>query len=566
MAEKTVAFIVARLGSSRMPGKHFRSIGDRSMIQWIIDQLKTCREIDEIVIATAAGSENDALREYAESQGVSCFSYTGEIDQVTTRLCKAAEYHHADICVMVSGDCPLIYGPAIDQLLTSFQADTKANVLQIKRLRSQEPPALYGVEIARRDAWCLADELSDRPELKEHHFPIIGIKKELFRIHTCFLTENLYAPLRRLSVDTLADLQFLNEIYRELTQRGESFVLPNVLELLNELPELLIINKHVYQRQLKEDIKNVLIIVDAGSSFGYGHLKRSMELGLQIVERLSWPVLFMVDDEYAAEQLESCGFKTIYGALQRLSQKGGETDFNDTVLQQVDLAIIDITARAIQPSYRSGILARIPVVIVDKMEAWCQDAELVVIPGVTAHPEHVCRWNNCGTRPQLIAGKEYVILRRDLRPYSESNPQNQYDVLLYLHDSKLRERILDTCLGHGLRVNAVDGTCENFPLLLARSNYYIGGFGYSFYEALSCNTFPIVADADGDYGDDVKLFYKTLLNIPSGVVPDLHFIKKIRKNIPERALVDRDCIGDGTPEIVKEIAGCLRNFLRKELN
>ena len=122
MAEKTVAFIVARLSSSRMAGKHFCRIGNKAMILWIIDQLKTCKEIDEIVIATVAEPGNKPLRELAGKENISCFWYEGEIDHVTTRLCAAAEHHNADICLLISGDCPLIYGTAIDILLKSFIA------------------------------------------------------------------------------------------------------------------------------------------------------------------------------------------------------------------------------------------------------------------------------------------------------------------------------------------------------------------------------------------------------------------------------------------------------------
>ncbi|MBW2097104.1 MAG: hypothetical protein JRI80_19795, partial [Deltaproteobacteria bacterium] len=52
--ERAVAFVVVRLSSSRLPEKQFRLIGDRSILQWIIDELRICKELDEIVIATVA--------------------------------------------------------------------------------------------------------------------------------------------------------------------------------------------------------------------------------------------------------------------------------------------------------------------------------------------------------------------------------------------------------------------------------------------------------------------------------------------------------------------------------
>jgi spore coat polysaccharide biosynthesis protein SpsF len=226
MRDKTVAFVVVRLSSSRFRAKQCRLIGDRPLLRWITDRLKNCKELDEIVVTTVAEESNRPLREFAEREGVSCFWYEGDADHVTTRLRRAAEAFDADICLLISGDCPLIYAPAIDRMILQLRRDPEADIVSNTPDKTGQSVALYGIGVARKRAWQLADDMSDRPELKEHHFPIIGIHPELFKTTDCTVSENLCAPFHRLFVDTWADLEFMRIIYEELSENDRPFELP----------------------------------------------------------------------------------------------------------------------------------------------------------------------------------------------------------------------------------------------------------------------------------------------------------------------------------------------------
>ena len=279
--EKSVAFIVVRLSSSRLPAKHMRLIGDRPMLQWVVDHLHRCEELDEIVLATVAEPENLPLKDFAVNNDIAFYWYEGEVDHVTTRLRRAAETFDADICVLASGDCPLIYAPAIDQIIRSLRNNPDADTVKLPPGSNGQSSALQGIVANRKKAWQWADDLADRPELKEHQFPVIGLRPELFHVVDVRLSEFLYMPHHRLSVDTLADLAFMNELYDALRKRNLPFRLPDVVALLKERPDLKAINDHVHQRRLVETIKKVLFIVDAGGIYGFGHLTRCMELARQ---------------------------------------------------------------------------------------------------------------------------------------------------------------------------------------------------------------------------------------------------------------------------------------------
>jgi spore coat polysaccharide biosynthesis protein SpsF len=156
-------------------------IGDRPMLQWVVDQLRHCKDLDDIVLATVAEAENRPLQDFAEKNGMPCFWYQGEVEHVTTRLRRAAEAFDADVCVLVSGDCPLIHAPAIDQLIRSLKDSPDADTVGLLPDSHGHPPALQGIVASRKKAWQLADNLADRPELKEHQFPVIGLRPDLFQ-------------------------------------------------------------------------------------------------------------------------------------------------------------------------------------------------------------------------------------------------------------------------------------------------------------------------------------------------------------------------------------------------
>lgn len=375
---KSVAFIAARLDSSRLPAKQFRNIGEKPIIELVTTTLRSCREIDEIVIATVADPVNEPLKHFAERNGLSCFWYEGEVNHLTTRLRKAAEIFKADICVLISCDSPLIYSPAIDYLVKKLKETPEADHISASINDKGMKCALEGVSVARRSTWQRADDLSDKPELKEHMFPVISRRPDLFKKDECPVPMDIYFKPHRFSVDTWADLVFLNRIYQTLNQRNKEFELPEVLRLLREQPQLLEINSHVHQRVVGEVIRPILYVVDTDNKFGNKHFSRCLDLALQITERLSWPVTFMVDCVHASNILEKHGFRVI-----RNSSHTNSDIFQSPpllrLISEFSVLIIDIYRKFIlNEGWRRKITADTKVIIFNQTESWCKEADQVI--------------------------------------------------------------------------------------------------------------------------------------------------------------------------------------------
>lgn len=540
--ERCVAFVVARLSSSRLAAKHFQLIGDRPLLDWTIDGLKGCRELDQIVLTTVEEPENQPLRDFAEKAGIACFWYRGDPNHVTTRLRKAAEEYAADICLLISGDCPLMEPAAIDALVAQFRRQQHADCLKVELGESGLEPAQEGVGIFRRRAWQRADDLSDRPELKEHQFPLIWRHPELFPVAVATLPETLMFTHHRFSIDTQADLHFMRTLHDELACRRQPFALPQVVQLLRERPELLEINRHVHQRRLVEDIKQVLCVVDAGDGYGYGHLRRSLELAGQLTERLSWPVTFMTDDPPTAKLLQCKGIRVVHGAIGRRTRGGDSAAVGD----DFDLCLLDLAVRPMAAGWREQLPARAKLIALDSLAEWTGQADLVVIPGITG-PDAVPM-----DKARLRRGSERIILRREVRQLQPQTIEKDLDLLCYAHSDDREACIAELCRNRNWSFHVVRGHREDFPALLARSRVFLGNFGYSFYEGLALGCHLVAWPLTEKHAGDAGAFFARM-----GLPVRLAWQTADLEGHIDAALgAGRPGVGlaDGTPRIVADVA------------
>jgi spore coat polysaccharide biosynthesis protein SpsF len=562
--ERTVAFVVARLSSSRLPAKHLRTIGDRPMLQWVVDQLRHCKDLDDIVLATVAEAENRPLQEFAEKNGMACFWYEGEVDHVTTRLRRAAEAFDADICVLVSADCPLIHAPTIDRLIRSLKENPDADTVRLSPDSHGQPSALQGIVASRKKAWQLADNLADRPELKEHQFPVIGLRPELFHPVDVMSPDFIYMPPHRLSVDTLADLTFMNALYDELEKRNLTFDLPHVVALLKDQPALKQINAHVHQRRLVEKIIKVLFILDAGGRYGFGHLMRCLELARQITERLGWPAHFLIDDQQAESIIEKTGCKTHWGAFGRPANQNRRRDSStvQSITSAYDLLVFDIfDQRGPQGDWRSDIGKEKKCVVIENMQSWTNEADLIVLPNLLdKHPFGRVSQNDLGSPdsaksvgPKVIGGESFVILRNEIRRFDAQRPTKEIDVLVYLHDDERRQRLKKMLASMSLKVKVTQDFASGFAEDLARARVFVSSFGISFNEALALETLPVCWPDSDAHREDATRFYRNLDMEPL-IVDSAAEIESVISTALKGLFHPPKPIQDGTPNIIAEIA------------
>ncbi len=544
--ERAVAFVVVRLSSSRLPRKQLREIGGQSIIARIMASLAQCAELDEVVLATVAEPDNEPLRPLAVRFGWPLFWFEGEVDDVVGRLTSAARAYEADICLLISADCPLVHATSIDEAVARFRACHDDDYVSLVPDEQGRSCLLEGVQIARRSAWELADTLSDRPELREHQFPVIGRHPERFRRRDLVLRQPVYGAPHRLSVDTVADIEFMTAIYDRLAAKGLSFDLPNAVELLARQPDLKEVNRHVHQRAVVEDLRQVLVVVDAGGEYGFGHLMRCLELGAQIVERLSWPVTFVIDDDQAQAIAGEAGFRIIEGALGRPARnKLGTVAFPEIAF---DIAIVDISVRReLQPGWRPATFPETRVVVIDRGDRMASEADQVVFPGVCGRP-----LSETVARTPVMQGLGYVILRREIRELQRRALPKDVDLMVYVYDEVQRSDTLAVANALGWRCDVVTGFAPDFAERLARARVFISGYGNAFYEAIALGTLPVAWPLSDNHEQDALAFFSAL-DVPPQIVTNRDTLSETLGPLQRNGLPTMPTLTDGTPAVVEAL-------------
>ena len=117
---KITGLIAARMGSSRSRGKTLADLGDMPMIEFMIKRVLLSQYVDDIVIATGKGQENDILERWCSNQNIKCFR--GDDDDVLGRLYAASKEFNLETIVELLGDNPFVHSSLIDGCINLFHA------------------------------------------------------------------------------------------------------------------------------------------------------------------------------------------------------------------------------------------------------------------------------------------------------------------------------------------------------------------------------------------------------------------------------------------------------------
>jgi spore coat polysaccharide biosynthesis protein SpsF len=239
---KVMAAVQARMGSSRLPKKAILLIAGRSTLEWIILRLKSCRQLDGIVLSTTAEAEDDVLERLTRKLGIPCFR--GSETDLVQRLLGTATTFGADALVRITGDCPLVDPRLVDRMVDEFRRLGDC----VDLLTNVYPPTYpdgLDIEILPTSVLERLEREVESPFYRECLTRHIMDNPNKFRIVNIPCKENL-AGLRW-TLDYPEDLEFISSVYLKLKNLNGLFGMEDILELLKQDPKLGDINKHVTQ-------------------------------------------------------------------------------------------------------------------------------------------------------------------------------------------------------------------------------------------------------------------------------------------------------------------------------
>jgi spore coat polysaccharide biosynthesis protein SpsF len=244
---KVVASIEARLGSSRLPAKVLADICGRPALGRLVDRLRECRMIDDIVLATSISPRDHPLEAWGKSEGLAV--YRGSEDDVLERVVGAHRFMGSDVVVEVTGDCPLLDPDVIDLGVETFFAND-CDVVTNTRVPSF--PQGADVQVFRLEALADVEARISDPAVREHVSLYFYETPSEYRIIHLIANRLQHRPGLRLQLDYAEDLAFVREVYRRLLPlHGAIFGVREILQLLEHEPHLCSINANCVEKLLR---------------------------------------------------------------------------------------------------------------------------------------------------------------------------------------------------------------------------------------------------------------------------------------------------------------------------
>ena len=242
---RITGLIAARMGSSRFKGKTLADLGDTPMIEFMIKRVLLSKYVDDIVIATGKGQENDILERWCSNQNIKCFR--GDDDDVLGRLYAASSEFNLETIVELLGDNPFVHSSIIDGCIKLFH---ESNCDYVATLTNEYPlaaknlprfPIGVRVQVFNHTVLETCHNLTSHPDHREHATSFIAENPDIFKSKFLTASGNFashHKPEITFAVNRPENLKMLNGILQLLPAK-RNFDVSDALMVLELNPSLL---------------------------------------------------------------------------------------------------------------------------------------------------------------------------------------------------------------------------------------------------------------------------------------------------------------------------------------
>ncbi|MDJ0837239.1 MAG: NTP transferase domain-containing protein [Acidobacteriota bacterium] len=273
-----IAFVGARLSSSRLPGKHLLDLAGKPLIERLFERLERIPSLDRAVLATTDEAVNQPLIDWARATGRACFAWPGDVNDLVGRIDAAVKETAPSVLFYICGDCPLIEPTLIERMIAALKHHPSADFVRVRGEKGKKV-IHQGIDAYPISTWRRLVSASTLPHEREH----VGAATAKFADQASFIyieDEPIFFSMEhRLSVDTPSDYRFMSQVYRDwhAEHPDDSIVdLRHVIRRLQTEPQLRAVNAEVKQKGVLEQSLPVLLVTAADDTVGLGHLRRML--------------------------------------------------------------------------------------------------------------------------------------------------------------------------------------------------------------------------------------------------------------------------------------------------
>jgi len=241
---RIATFITARMGSTRLPGKHLLPVQGKPIIQYMISRVKKAAKPRCVVLCITTLEEDGVLEKIANSCHI--MTFRGHPTDILLRWLHAARKFHVDFIVSAEADDVFCDPECIDRIIGHYEK-TGADYITCRGLPFGATPTGIRVDALQKVCELKTD---DDTEGQERFFTKTG----LFTVEYIDIGDpGLNHPEIRMTLDYPEDYAFFKEIISRLDQ-GRYIPLREIIGYLLLHPEIIEINQgmqRIYENRYK---------------------------------------------------------------------------------------------------------------------------------------------------------------------------------------------------------------------------------------------------------------------------------------------------------------------------
>ena len=374
-----IGVISARLNSSRLPAKHMLPLAGKPMIERIFQRMEKVVGVDEWILSTTSDKSNIPMIEWAEKNNKQHFIYHGDFDDLIGRTNTIVQEKNPNILIHVFGDTVIIDPETVSSMLALLQKTPSAKTVCILKKNDTNRSIHAGFDLYRKNFWYEIVNDSTTAMQKEH----LGIySNRLLRKKDVvyYKDDPIYSSiLHRLSIDTFSDYEFMESVYQKWysNNKEDSIVsLKWLIEQIKNDASLRLLNQHVSQHSIDKNYIKVLLVTQASSKDGIGHLKRMVWLMRALQDFYAVSVkLHILGEVFSANWLDFLPHKW---------HKNKNCFLNDVTTEYADILVYDLNPRNYPKNIDQIVMQQqvkgVRQVAIDAMREYHQYLDLVCIP------------------------------------------------------------------------------------------------------------------------------------------------------------------------------------------
>jgi spore coat polysaccharide biosynthesis protein SpsF len=234
--KRVILIIQARMGSKRLPGKSMMDLAGAPLVGRILERVKRCCKLDDILLAIPDSKEDAVLVGLGKRYGVKVF--VGSENDLVERYYQAALLSRAEIITRLPADNPTPEPAEIDRIVNHhLSLGRRGFSSNLTAIGDSDYPDGIGAEVFDFSLLKEAREIHNEPRQREHvhlnfYDYITGqaVDDDWCPVSTIKCPEEFRRPDLTLDVNTNDQYEFMRQLYEYLYPKNPKFHITDTIE------------------------------------------------------------------------------------------------------------------------------------------------------------------------------------------------------------------------------------------------------------------------------------------------------------------------------------------------